>query len=98
MKKILLLSLLGISLYACSNEEAADTAVSQKTVAEPVAAPLQPEVTAILNRYIVNQGSSGNDEATKTFAADAKIYLTDKGIATTGLNDSEVINLFLSNI
>ena len=98
MKKILLLSLLGISLYACSNEEAADTAVSQKTVTEPVATPLEPEATAILNRYITNQGTQGSDGATKTFAADAKIYLTDMGITTTGLNDSEIINLFLSNI
>jgi hypothetical protein len=101
MKRLLLLSLLGISMCACSNEDADTTAATvskTKEITPQTNFKLKPEATVILDRYVKNQGTLSQDESTKIFAADAKTYLIDKDITTQGLNDSEVINLFLNSI
>jgi hypothetical protein len=88
-------------MCACSNEDAdvtAATASKTKEITPQANFKLKPEATVILNRYVKNQGSLSQDQSTKMFATDAKTYLADKGITTQGLNDSEVINLFLNSI
>jgi hypothetical protein len=88
-------------MCACSNEESdSATAVTAKSkeIAPAANFTLKPEATVILNRYVKNQGSLSQDQSTKIFAADAKTYLAHKGITMQGLNDSEIINLFLTSI
>ena len=100
MKKILLLSLLGISMCACSNEEENEaTAVNAKAKeVTPETYALKAGAADVLNKYIKNQEELSSDEATTIFAADAEAYLNDMGVSTQGLNDSDIINLFFSNI
>lgn len=96
MKKIMYLSLLFAALYSCSHDETENTATEAKQVEQEASVETLSK-TEILSKYGKNRGEIGLTKAREAFAADCKVYLTDSGIATDGLDNDQIINLFMKN-
>jgi hypothetical protein len=97
MKKTVLFALLGMGLVACSADETTPETTTAKAVETPSISKTKPEASAIMVRYGKNKTILGYKKASEIYTSECKDYLDANGHVTTGLNDAQIINLFLKN-